>query len=130
MSVNVDLAWLLEVAERAGERDPAPDDYGVPVAAVERSRAVIAGQDVYQGAYAKAAALCHTLGRLRWLERSNLRVAVAVAHGYLVASGAPVKLTQAGVTALARELTNPAATAASVAAVLRTWRVEDGPGSR
>ncbi|GAA4978278.1 hypothetical protein GCM10023205_52800 [Yinghuangia aomiensis] len=127
MSVNVDLAWVLEVAERAGERDPAPDDYGVPVAAVERSRAVIAGQDVYQGEYAKAAALCHTLGRLRWLERSNLRVAVAVAHGYLAACGAPVKLTQVGVTALAEELTNPASTAASVAAVLKTWRVEGGP---
>lgn len=121
MNPHVDLAWILEVARRAGHDDPAPDDYGVPVAAVERHRAVIAGQDVYHGRYARAAALAHTLGRLRWLEHSNLRVAVAVAHGYLLASGVPVKLTQTGVTALAEELTRASSTAAGVAAVLRTW---------
>ncbi|MFF7251164.1 fic family toxin-antitoxin system, toxin component [Embleya sp. NPDC008237] len=125
MSVSVDLAWILEVARRAGHDDPAPDDYGVPVAAVERHRAVIAGQDVYRGPYAKAAALAHSLGRMRWLERSNLRVAVAVAHGYLSACGVSVKLTRAGVTALADELTRASSTAASVAAVLKTWDTTD-----
>ncbi|MFD5320673.1 fic family toxin-antitoxin system, toxin component [Streptomyces sp. NPDC127098] len=121
MILHVDLSWILEVARRAGQDDPAPDDYGVPIAAVERHRAVLAGQDVYHGAYARAAALAHTLGRLRWLERSNLRVAIAVAHGYLVASGIDAKLTQEGVTALATELKKDDATAASVAAVLRDW---------
>ncbi|MET7305399.1 fic family toxin-antitoxin system, toxin component [Embleya sp. NPDC005575] len=125
MSVGVDLAWILEVARRAGRDDPAPDDYGVPVAAVERHRAVIAGQDVYHGTYAKAAALAHSLGRMRWLEHSNLRVAVAVAHGYLSACGVSVKLTQAGVTALADELTRASSTAASVAAVLKSWDTTD-----
>jgi len=85
----VDLAWSLEVAHRAGHDDSAPDDYGVPVAAVERHRAVIARQDVYHGRYARAAAPAHTLGRLRRLEHSNLRVTVAVAHGYLVGSSVP-----------------------------------------
>ncbi|MDT0317067.1 fic family toxin-antitoxin system, toxin component [Streptomyces millisiae] len=121
MILHVDLSWILEVARRAGQDDPAPDDYGVPIAAVERHRAVLAGQDVYHGVYARAAALAHTLGRLRWLERSNLRVAIAVAHGYLVASGIDAKLTQEGVTALATELKQDAATAASVAAILRDW---------
>lgn len=121
MSLWIDLSWILEVARRAGEDDPAPDDYGVPIAAVERHRAALAAQDVYHGTYAKAAALAHTLGRLRWLERSNLRVAVAVAHGYLVASGLDIKLTQDGITALATELKRPESTAASVAAVLRGW---------
>ncbi|GCE00840.1 fic family toxin-antitoxin system, toxin component [Embleya hyalina] len=125
MSASVDLAWILEVARRAGYDDPAPDDYGVPIAAVERHRAVIAGQDVYHGTYARAAALAHSLGRMRWLERSNLRVAVAVAHGYLSACGVRVKLTQHGVTALAEELTRASSTAASVAAVLRTWDTPD-----
>ncbi|MEV1006382.1 fic family toxin-antitoxin system, toxin component [Streptomyces sp. NPDC049881] len=121
MSLHIDLSWVLEVARRAGQDDPAPDDYGVPIAAVERHRAVLAGQDVYHGAYARAAALAHTLGRLRWLERSNLRVAVAVAHGYLAASGIDTKLTQGGVTALATELKSAESTAASVATVLRAW---------
>ena len=39
MSLHVDLSWILEVAERAGHRDPAPDDLGVPIAAVARHRA-------------------------------------------------------------------------------------------
>jgi prophage maintenance system killer protein len=120
--LHVDLSWLLEIAERAGHRDPAPIDYGVAVAAIERHRAVVAGQDVYDGPLARAAALAHTLGRLPWLERSNLRVAVAVAHGYLEASGVPVKLDQDRVTALALALQQPTVTAAEVAAVLRTWR--------
>ncbi|NGO70882.1 fic family toxin-antitoxin system, toxin component [Streptomyces boncukensis] len=118
---HIDFAWILEVARVAGADDPAPDDYGVPIAAVERHHAVLAGQDVYHGSYARAAALAHTLGRLRWLERDNLRIAVAVTHGYLRASGTGVRLTQEGVTALATELVSQKATAASVAAVLRSW---------
>ncbi|GGO99676.1 fic family toxin-antitoxin system, toxin component [Wenjunlia tyrosinilytica] len=123
MILHVDLSWILEVARRAGQDDPAPEDYGVPIAAVERHRAVLAGQQVYHGNYARAAALTHTLGRMRWLERSNLRVAVAVAHGYLLAAGTEVKLSQSGVSALAAELKRPESTAASVTEVLKSWRV-------
>ena len=123
MNLNVDLAWILDVAQRAGQEDPAIDDYGVPVAAVERHRAVLVGQEVYQGAFAKAAALAHSLGRMRWLERSNLRVAVAVAHAYLIAAGVPAKLDQQRVSALARELKRPESTVRSVAAVLKEWTV-------
>ncbi|MFI0740045.1 fic family toxin-antitoxin system, toxin component [Streptomyces sp. NPDC021100] len=121
MTLHVDLSWILDVARQAGEDDPAPEDYGVPIAAVERHRAVLAGHDVYDGARARAAALAHTLGQLRWLERSNLRVAVAVAHAYLVTSGVEVKLTQERVTALATELRRRGSTAASVADVLWSW---------
>jgi hypothetical protein len=74
MSLHVDLSWILEVAERAGQRDPAPDDLGVPLSAVARHRAELLEQPVYGGPYARAAALVHTLGRCRWLERSNLTV--------------------------------------------------------
>lgn len=123
MNVNVDLAWILEVAQRAGQDDPAIDDFGVPLAAVERCHAVLVGQDVYQGAYARAAALAHTLGRLRWLERSNVRVAVAVAHAYLITAGVPAKLDQQRVAALVAELRKDSCTAQSVAAVLKAWAV-------
>ena len=122
MILLVDLAWVLEVAERAGVGDPAPVDYGVAIAAVERHRAVVAGQDVYDGPFSRAAALAHTLGRLPWLERSNLRVAVAVAHGYLQASGVAVKLDQERVSAVAAELKRPGSTAADVAEVLKSWQ--------
>jgi hypothetical protein len=48
-------------------------------------------QPVYDGPYAKAAALVHTLGRCRWLERSNLAVTAATGVMYLEATGIPVK---------------------------------------
>ncbi|MEU1439357.1 fic family toxin-antitoxin system, toxin component [Streptomyces sp. NPDC005786] len=121
MSLHVDLSWILEVAERAGQRDPAPDDLGVPLAAVARHRAELLEQPVYGGPHARAAALVHTLGRCRWLERSNLVVACAVAAMYLNASGIPADPTREQVTALAHELHDPRCTAARIAALLRTW---------
>jgi hypothetical protein len=122
MALYVDLSWILEVAERAGHRDPAPDDLGVPIAAVARHRAELLETPVYGGAYARAAALVHTLGRLRWLERSNLSVACAVAVMYLEASGIPTTPTRKQLTALAGELYDPNCTTTRIAALLRTWR--------
>jgi hypothetical protein len=117
----IDLSWILEVARLAGQDDPAPEDFGVPVAAVERHRAVLFDQDVYAGDFARAAALGHTLGRLRWLERSHMTVAVAVTVGYLQAAGRPVKPGPEDMRALVDELRREECTAASVAAVLRGW---------
>ncbi|MFE9571637.1 fic family toxin-antitoxin system, toxin component [Streptomyces sp. NPDC006692] len=121
MSLHVDLSWILEVAERAGHRDPATDDLGVPIAAVARHRAELLEQPVYGGPFARAAALVHTLA-LRWLERSNLTVACAVAVMYLNASGVPVDPTREQLTELAGDLYDPRCTAARVAARLRTWQ--------
>lgn len=121
MSLHVDLSWILEVAERAGHHDPAPDDLGVPIAAVARHRAEFLEQPVYGGPYARAAALVHTLGRCRWLERSNLTVACAVAVMYLNASGIPADPTKDQLTRLAELLYDPRCTAAAIAEQLRTW---------
>lgn len=119
--IEVDLSWVLETARVAGEADPAVDDYGPPIAAVCRHKAVLADTPVYSGPYARAAALTHTLGRLRWLERSNLKVALAVASGYLRACGITVKPTGDQVRALAEELRSEETTAARIAAGLRDW---------
>ncbi|MFE3629361.1 hypothetical protein [Streptomyces goshikiensis] len=56
-----------------------------------------------------------------WLERSNVRVAIAVAYGYLLGSDLPVKLTQEKVSALAVELSTEQCTAERIAELLRTW---------
>jgi hypothetical protein len=120
--LHVDESWILEVAERAGHRDPAADDYGVPIAAVARHRGELLDTPVYDGAYSRAAALVHTLGRCRWLERSNLTVACAAAVMYLEASNIPVNPTREQLTALAHELNNPRCTADRIASFLRTWK--------
>ena len=121
MELHIDVPWILQVAEAAGADDPAPDDYGVPVSAVARHRAELIEQPVYDGAYAKAAALVHTLGRCRWLERSNLAVAAATGVMYLEAAGISVKPTRGDAIALKDLLLDPACTCGRIAALLRTW---------
>ncbi|MEV6020299.1 fic family toxin-antitoxin system, toxin component [Streptomyces sp. NPDC051997] len=121
MNVHIDVPWILQVAEAAGADDPAPDDYGVPVSAVARHRADVFEQPVYDGPYAKAAALVHTLGRCRWLERSNMAVAAATGVMYLEAAGIPVKPSREDAIALKDLLLDPTCTAGKIAALLRTW---------
>jgi hypothetical protein len=121
MDLHIDVPWILQVAELAGARDPAPDDYGVPVAAVACHRAELLEQPVYEGPYARAAALAHILGRCCWLERSNMAVAAATGVMYLEASGIQVKPTREDAIALRDLLRDPGCTAVKIAALLRTW---------
>ncbi|GED89539.1 fic family toxin-antitoxin system, toxin component [Streptomyces sp. NPDC056112] len=121
MELHIDVPWILQVAELAGAGDPAPDDYGVPVAAVACHRAELLGTPVYDGPYARAAALVHILGRCRWLERSNMAVAAATGVMYLEASGIPVKPTREDAIALRDLLRDPGCTAKRIAGLLRAW---------
>ncbi|MFD3456332.1 fic family toxin-antitoxin system, toxin component [Streptomyces sp. NPDC058691] len=121
MDLHIDVPWILQVAELAGAGDPAPDDYGVPVAACARHQAELMERPVYDGPYARAAALVHTLGRCRWLERSNLAVAAATGVMYLEASGISVKPSHQDAVALRDLLLDPACTVNKIAEVLRAW---------
>ncbi|MFG2310885.1 fic family toxin-antitoxin system, toxin component [Streptomyces sp. NPDC048566] len=121
MDLHIDVPWILQVAEVAGAGDPAPDDYGVPVSAVARHRAELFEQPVYDGPYTRAAALVHSLGRCRWLERSNMAVAAASGVMYLEASGISVKPAREDAVALKDLLLDPTCTAARIAGLLRTW---------
>ncbi|SOE33912.1 fic family toxin-antitoxin system, toxin component [Streptomyces sp. OK228] len=121
MDLYIDVPWILQVAEIAGAADPAPDDYGVPVAAVACHSAELLDSPVYAGPYARAAALVHILGRCRWLERSNMAVAAATGVMYLGASGIPVKPTREDAVALRDMLRDPSCTAARIADLLRAW---------
>ncbi|MEV6116309.1 fic family toxin-antitoxin system, toxin component [Streptomyces sp. NPDC052109] len=121
MDLHVDVAWILQVAEAAGANDPAPEDYGVPLSAVARHRGELFEEPIYSGPYAKAAALVHTLGRCRWLERSNMAVAAATGVMYLEAAGIPVKPARSDAVALKDLLLDPACTAEKIKTLLRTW---------
>ena len=70
----------------------------------------------------RVTALVHTLGRCRWLERSNLTVACAVAVMYLEASNVSVNPGREQLATLADELNSPTCTAGSIALFLRTWK--------
>ncbi|MEU5539240.1 fic family toxin-antitoxin system, toxin component [Streptomyces sp. NPDC020362] len=101
---------------------PAPDDYGVPMATVTCRRAELLETPVYDGTYARAAALVHIPGRCRcrWLEGSNMAVAAATGV-YLEASGIPVKPTRDDAIALRDLLRDPGCTAKRISALLRAW---------
>ncbi|WP_373297129.1 fic family toxin-antitoxin system, toxin component [Streptomyces brasiliensis] len=89
---------------------------------IARHRGELLDTPVYDGPYARAAALVHSLGRCRRLARSHLTVACAVAVMYLEASNIPVSPTREQLTALAHELYTPRCTAVRIAEMLRTWK--------
>lgn len=120
MDLRIDVPWILRVAEIAGAGDPAADDYGLLVAAVACHKAELLGQPVYDGPYARAAALVHILGRCRWLKHSNMAVAAATGVMYLEVSGIPVKPTREDSVALRDLLRDSACTAAKIAVLLRS----------
>ncbi|MBO8200480.1 fic family toxin-antitoxin system, toxin component [Streptomyces smyrnaeus] len=121
MTVRIDLAWLLILAEEKTPGDPRVTDYGALVAAVSRHEAAIFGRPVYAEPYDRAAALLQLLLHVPALERSNALFASAVAYGYLVASGLKVVTSPERIRDLARLVKDGTADLDAIAAELRSW---------
>ncbi|WP_037915227.1 hypothetical protein [Actinacidiphila yeochonensis] len=121
MTLRIDLAWLLMVAEHNTPGDPQVTDWGALVAAVERHRAEIFGRPVYDDPHLRAAALLQLLLHLPALERANALFATAVAYAYLVADGLKVATSPEQVRDLARLVREDHADLPKIAAALRTW---------
>jgi prophage maintenance system killer protein len=121
MSLTVDIAWLLMVAEHRMPGDPQVTDWGALVAAVGRHDAEIFGMPVYSDPHARAAALLQLLLHVPALEHSNAMFASAVAYGYLVASGVKVVTSPEQVRDLARLVKEGEADVRAIAAELRQW---------
>lgn len=123
MTLRIDLAWLLMVAERNTPGDPQVTDWGALVAAVSRHQAEIFGRPVYADEHTRAAALLQLLLHVPALERSNALFAAAVAYAYLVAGGLRVTTTPEQVRDLARLVKDGSAGVDRIAEELRTWTV-------
>jgi len=123
LTLRIDLAWLLMVAEHNTPGDPQVTDWGALVAAVSRHRAEIFGRPVYGDEHQRAAALLQLLLHVPALERSNALFATAVAYAYLVAEGFKVTTSPEQVRDLARLVREGHADLARIAAELRTWTV-------
>ncbi|AWK09296.1 fic family toxin-antitoxin system, toxin component [Streptomyces spongiicola] len=121
MSLSVDLAWLLMVAERKTPGDPQVTDWGALIAAVSRHEAEIFGMAVYDDPYTRAAALMQMLLHVPALEHSNAMFAMAVAYGYLVASGLRVAVSAESVRDLARLVKDGKTGVHGIARELRGW---------
>jgi hypothetical protein len=121
LSLRIDLAWLLMVAEHKMPGDPQVTDWGALVAAVSRHEAEIFGVPVYSDPASRAAALLQLLLHVPALERSNAMFASAVAYGYLVACGLKVVTSPAQVRDLARLVKDGSADIGRIAEELRSW---------
>lgn len=121
MNLQIDLSWLLMVAEHKTPGDPQVVDWGALVAAVSRHEAEIFGSPVYSDPHARAAALLQLLLHVPALEHSNAMFASAVAYGYLVASGLKVITSPEQVRDLARLVKEGKADVRSIADELRRW---------
>lgn len=123
MSLRIDLAWLLMVAERNTPGDPLVTDWGALVAAVGRHEAEIFGLPVYPDDHTRAAALLQLLLHVPALERSNALFATAVAYAYLVAGGLRITTTPEKVRDLARLVKDGSVSVHRIADELRAWTV-------
>jgi prophage maintenance system killer protein len=121
VTVRIDLAWLLIIAEEKAPGDPRVTDYGALIAAVSRHEAAIFDRPVYPEAHDRAAALLQLLLHVPALERTNALFASAVAYAYLVASGLPVATSPERIRDLARLVKNGDADVQAIADELRTW---------
>jgi hypothetical protein len=121
LSLRIDLAWLLMVAEHNTPGDPQVTDWGALVAAVGRHDAEIFGLPVYPDDHTRAASLLQLLLHVPALERSNALFATAVAYAYLVAGGQQVATTPERVRDLARLVKDGSAGVDRIAEELRAW---------
>lgn len=121
MSLRIDLAWLLMVAEHNTPGDPQVTDWGALLAAVSRHQAEIFGTPVYPDPHDRAAALLQILVHVPALERSNAMFASAVAYAYLVASGLKIATSPEQVRDLARLVKDGSAGVGRIADELRGW---------
>lgn len=123
MTLRIDLAWLLMVAEHNTPGDPQVTDWGALVAAVSRHRAEIFGRPVYGDEHLRAAALLQLLLHVPALERSNALFAAAVAYAYLVAEGLKVTTSPEQVRDLARLVRDGGVGVDRIAQELRAWTI-------
>jgi hypothetical protein len=121
VNLQIDLAWLLMLAEQKTPGDPRVTDWGALVAAVSRHQAEIFDVPVYDTPQARAASLLQLLLHVPALERSNAMFATAVAYGYLVASGLKVATSPEQVRDLARLVKDGTASVHRIADELRSW---------
>jgi prophage maintenance system killer protein len=121
LSLQIDLAWLLMVAEHNTPGDPQVTDWGALVAAVSRHQAEIFGHPVYEDPWSRAASLLQLLLHVPALERSNAMFATAVAYAYLVACGHKLVTSPEQVRDLARLVKDGSSGLPDIAQQLRGW---------
>jgi hypothetical protein len=123
-SLYIDVAWLLDVQEKAVHEDLSVADYSALVAAVARHKTRIPHPDVADPDPAwRAAALLHTLVRLEPLPHRNSLYACQVAAAYMRSSGEGIDPPYGALVDLVRDIQARRITVHQAADQLRSWRI-------
>ncbi len=120
----IDVAWLLDVQEKAVHEDLSVADYSGLVAAIARHKTRIPHPDAADPDAAwRAAALLHTLVRLEPLPHRNSLYACQAAAAYLRSSGEGIDPPYGALVELVRDIQARKVTVYEVADHLRGWRL-------
>jgi hypothetical protein len=119
----VDIRWLLERQADALPKTPQVHDFTGLVAAVARHRVNTPRLGATADASWRAAALMHTLIRLRPLPARNALFAAGVAVAYMHASGEGIDPPHGALVDLARDIDAGRADAYDAADRIHSWRI-------
>jgi hypothetical protein len=123
VELRIDVRWLLERQAEVLPGELGVHDYSALVAAVARHRVNTPRLGEEADAAWCAAALLHTLVRLRPLPARNALFACATAVAYMAAADAAVDPPYGGLIDLARGVQDGDIDVYTVADRLRAWRV-------
>ncbi|MEK9518577.1 fic family toxin-antitoxin system, toxin component [Streptomyces sp. adm13(2018)] len=121
MLLQIDLSWLLEIAQQEIPGDPEISDWGALEAARARHAFRVMDIPVYEQPHHRAAALLEQFVRVPALEHSNELYGVVVAAAYLHACGQTVSATSDEIIDLVEQVAEGLVDVRQVAAVLKEW---------
>ncbi|MEU7700404.1 MULTISPECIES: fic family toxin-antitoxin system, toxin component [unclassified Streptomyces] len=121
MILQIDLSWLLDIAQQEIPGDPEISDWGALEAARARHAFRVMDIPVYDQPHHRAAALLEQFVRVPALEHSNELYGVVVAAAYLHACGQPVSATSDEIIDLVEQVAESLIDVRQVAAVLKEW---------
>ncbi|MEF9880861.1 fic family toxin-antitoxin system, toxin component [Streptomyces sp. P9-A4] len=121
MLLQIDLSWLLDIAQQEIPSDPEISDWGALEAARARHAFRVMDIPVYEHPHHRAAALLEQFVRVPALEHSNELYGVVVAAAYLHACGQPVSVTSDEAIDLVERVAEGRVDVRQVAAILKEW---------
>ncbi|MHA4818775.1 toxin Doc [Streptomyces aculeolatus] len=123
MDLFIDIRWLLERQADILPKQPVIDDFSSLVAAVARHRVNTPRIGAAVDAAWRAAALAHTIIRLRPLPARNALFAAAMTVAYMDAAGEALDAPYGALVDLARDIDASRADTYDAAERIRSWRI-------
>lgn len=123
MDLHIDLRWLLERQAEVLPKQPSVHDFSSLVAAVARHRVNTPQVGITVDNAWRAAALMHTIFRLRPLPARNALFGSAIAVAYMNAAGEGINPPYGALIDLARDIDAGRTDAYDVADRIRSWRI-------